>query len=762
MGTQREPDAAPLAGLTVVEWSRSIAGAYAGRVLADVGARVVRVGDRDTLAERPRLADYLHSGKVEAFGTPADAAAHAADVAVLEFADAPEPGFLDSVAAGVVVVVTPWGLAGPWAGAGRPWSELTLQAEGGALPTRGLPDRPPVMTGSDESSWITGSMAAGAVVAALHGGLARQMLDAPLLEVTAYSSTMFQTVSAAVCGTPHHPPPPRRRMTPSVERAADGWVGFNLASAQNHLDFLVLIEKPEWLDDPQMTTFHGRYERYEEFTGAVREWTTRHPVAEIVELAGLFRIPCSPVHNGRTLLDDPQVVARGVVVDHPGGGFAEPAPPFLFAGVRPARGGPAPPPAATPFPRPDGDPKVPLAGLRVLDLGTWWVGSYVGSALGALGADVVKVESTRRIDGGRTLGGVGPDHDHWWECGSIYLGTNSSKRDVTLDLTRPEGRELLVELVRGADVLIENYAPRVLESVGLDWDAVHALNPRLVLHRMPAFGLTGPRRDMVGYAQTVEQYSGLCWRTGYRGGEPLNPNGPADPMGASSSLFALLAALLRARSSGVGELVESPLAEAAIVMAAEQVVTWTAEGRLLGREGNRDATAHLQGVFPALGPECWVAVTVADDVQWSALVEVAQLDGWAADPALRTGAGRRLAADRLDAELAQWTSGRAAAEIVGLLVAAGVPAGVVRDPRFVHEHPHLSRRDHFREADLPWAGRVPLPQLPVRPAAGGWLGRRRPPTLGEHNAEVLGAELGLDPGRLAALEADRVIGTAPS
>lgn len=750
----------PLAGLTVVEWSRSVAGAYAGRVLADAGARVVRFGADEALDGRERLAEYLHSGKAAGAGGVAAALAEQADVAILEFPDAPPPALLESAAAPVVAAVTPWGLRGPWAGTGRPWSELTLQAEAGALLTRGLSDREPVMSGSDECRWIAGSMAAGAVVAALHGGPRRLLLDVPLLEVTAYSSTMFQTVSAAVCATPRETPSARRRLIPSVEQAADGWVGFNLASAQNHLDFLVLIERPEWLDDPQMTTFLGRYERYDEFTSAVRAWTTRHTVAEIVELAGLFRIPCAPVHNGQTIAEDPQVVARGVVAPNPGGGFVEPAPPFRFGGERPVRTGAAPEPAARPFPRTPTD-DLPLAGVRVLDLGTWWVGSYVGSALAALGADVVKVESTRRIDGGRTLGGVSVTQDHWWECGNIYLGTNSGTRNVTLDLTHAAGRELFVELLRGADVLIENYAPRVLESVGLGWAAAHELNPRLVLHRMPAFGLDGPRRDMVGYAQTVEQYSGLCWRTGYADGEPLNPNGPADPMGAANSLFALLAALLRARRTGIGELVESALAEAAIVMSAEQVVAFSADGTLLGRTGNRGARTHLQGVFAAAGAEQWLAVTVETEEQWAGLCKATGFDGWAADPQLGDAAGRRAAADRLEAELGEWAAVRPAAESADLLLAEGVPAAPARDPRFLLENPQLAARDHFVEFDLPWAGRVPLPQLPVRPAAGGWLARRRPPTLGEHNDEVLGGELGVSAERLAALAAERVVGTVP-
>ncbi|MBL7620897.1 CoA transferase [Frankia sp. AgB1.8] len=765
------PPALPLAGIRVAEWSRSLAGGYAGRMLCDAGARVVRVGDREASpALGSALGAYLHGGKVAEPGGLADVVALGADIVLLELPDAPDAAFLAGFGAAAVVVITPWGLSGPWAGAGRPSSELTIQAESGSLSLRGLPNRPPLMTGSSEGLWVTGAMAAAGAVAALQGGRAHRLVDAPLLDVTAYATNLFLDVGASVTGEAPEPPRARNRLNPSVEPAADGYVGFNLASAQNHEDFLVLVERPDWLADPQMTSHQGRYERYDEFTAAVRAWTRRHTVAEIVERASAFRIPCAPVHDGRTILDDPHTVARGFYQPNPSRpGFLEPAPPFLFDGARPRRGVESPPAVAPPpdagqsrprEPEPSDD-TLPFAGLRVLDLGTWWVGGYVGTALGALGADVVKVESTRRVDGSRFLGGLPATHDHWWECGAFYLGANSDKRSVTLDFSTPDGRALLERLIAGADALIENYAPRVLESAGLDWDAVHRINPRLVLHRMPAFGLSGPRRDMVGYAQTVEQFSGLCWRTGYPDADPHNPSGPADPMAAANSLFALSSALLTARRTGRGTLVESPLAEAALVMAGEQVITWTATGVLLDRRGNRDTVAAPQGVFPTAEPERWVALTVADDAQWRALADLAGRADWAADARLATADGRRDRADELEAGLAGWTAGQDRAELVDRLLAAGIPAGEVRDGRFVHDHPHLAARGLYRPVELPWAGTVPLPNLPVRAVSGGWDHRRRPPPLGEHNTEILGEELGLDEDRLAELTRATVIGTVP-
>ncbi len=757
------PLVAPLAGLRVLEWSDSIAGAYAGRLLRDVGASVTRVGGAASLGKGAEMDLFLHHGKdtatAELAELPALAAARGVDVVVLELPDAPVGELLSRFGDAVVVVITPWGLDGPWSGTGRPWSEFTLQVDSGSMSMRGSMASHPIMTGSSEPLWVAGAMAAGAATAALQGGPQGRLIDVCLLEVTSYAMNLFQDIAAAVVKTPQEPFTHRVRLSPSVEPAADGWVGFNLASAQNHQDFLVLIERPEWLADEQMSTFIGRYLRYDEWTAAVRAWTVQHTVAEIVALAGQFRIPCAPVHNGQTVLADEQVVQRGFYAPLPGQTFLVPQPPMLFGGQRPARST-DPAPAAGPAPVAMGS-GAPFAGLRVLDLGTWWVGAYVGSTLGAFGADVVKVESTRRIDGSRTLGGVPQSQDHWWECGNFYLGVNFDKRNVSIDFSHAEGRELLVRLISEADVLIENYAPRVLESVGLDWEAVHALNPRLVMLRMPAFGLSGPRRDMVGYAQTVEQFSGLCWRTGYPGGDPTNPQGPADPMGGASCFFALAAALRRSRATGEGVLVESALAEGALTMSAEQVIRWSAHQELLERRGNRADDVDLQGIFAARGEQRWVGVTVSSDVQWHALLEVTGLTALAEDPQLGTRAGRQARAEELEKLVAGWVADRDAAEAVERLLARGVPAALLRDLRFVHTHPHLAARGSFELTEVPHAGVVPLPTLPFRRAdQPSWL-TRRPPLLGEHNEEILTGELGLGPTELARLAELGVIGTAP-
>ncbi|GAA3146644.1 CoA transferase [Planomonospora alba] len=741
---------APLAGLRVVEISRTVAGAYAGKLFADCGAEVTAFAAVDG----PLGAFLAHGKHPVAELSAAEASIAGADVLIRE-ADGHDEG----PGAPVTVEISPYGRGGPR----RPWTDFTLQAESGSLRLRGLPDSYPLMAGGRPAEWVAGALAAGGALAAiLGGGTAR--LDVALLDVHAYVTNLFVDTRAALQGESRDPMVLRHRLSPSVEPTLDGWVGFNLASAQNLQDFMVLVERPDLLTDEELSTHYGRYRRAKEWNEVVQSWTARHPTGHILEQAALLRIPSSPVHSGATVVEDPHMAERGFFVSE-GTGFTRPDVPFLIGGARPRPDGGALPlrsdgGAARPHPE-AGPGQRPLSGLRVLDLGTWWAGSFAATLLGSLGADVLKVESTRRVDGARLLN-ADPRQELWWERGPFYLGANHNKRAITLDLADPDGLGLLKRLITTADVLLENFAPRVLDNLGLDWEGVHALNPSLVMLRMPAFGLSGPLRERVGYAQTVEQYAGLCWVTGYPEGPPTNPSGPSDPMGGANAVFALLAALRLRAGTGQGLLVEAPLVEAALTMAAEQIVTAAATGRVIGRDGNHSPGIAPQGAYPCAGTESWVAISVVTDAHWSALRDLAKVARWTEDPALGSRAGRQAQQDLLDRELAEWTAEQDAADLVTALLDRGIPAARLTDPRFAHEHPQLAGHGLFEEIDHPVVGRIHLPVVPYRYSGVERWSRLAPPTLGQHTHEVLTGELGLTPEQIDELTARGVIGTRPA
>jgi crotonobetainyl-CoA:carnitine CoA-transferase CaiB-like acyl-CoA transferase len=239
---------------------------------------------------------------------------------------------------------------------------------------------------------------------------------------------------------------------------------------------------------------------------------------------------------------------------------------------------------------------LPLGGVRVLDLTAWWAGPSATHMLAALGADVVHVESIQRPDGMRMMAGAFRGRDRWWEWSPFFLASNANKRGLALNLAAPRGRELALRLLARADAVVENFTPRVLEQWGLGWPAIQAANPRCILVRMPAFGLDGPWRDHTGFAQTMEQMTGLAWRTGHPEDQPRIQRGPCDPLAGMHAAFALLVALAERERSGRGHRVECTMVEGALNAAAEQLVEWSAYGRALGRMGNRSPEATPQGL----------------------------------------------------------------------------------------------------------------------------------------------------------------------
>jgi len=397
----------------------------------------------------------------------------------------------------------------------------------------------------------------------------------------------------------------------------------------------------------------------------------------------------------------------------------------------------------------------------VVDLTAWWAGPSASGLFAALGADVVHVESIQRMDGVRLTGGAFAHRDEWWEYSAFFLHANANKSDVTLDLNSPAGRTLLLRLVERADLVIENYTPRVLEAFDLGWDVIHATNPRAVMVRMPAFGLDGPWRDRPGFAQTMEQITGLAWMTGYADDQPRIQRGPCDPNAGMHGAVAALVALARRDRTGVGCFVEAPMFEAALNIAAEPVIEWTAYGSRIARDGNRGPAAAPQGLYPCSGPESWVALAVETDEQWRVLAHLVGAPELADDPTLAHRSARRRDHDRIDGAIAIWAGALDVDDAVTALNRAGVPAARVIDPRTASQQRQLAARGYFERVEHPIAGTHPTPTLPWRArGVGHWI-RRPAPLLGQHNAEVLGGWLGCTSDELAALEADGVIGTRP-
>ena len=468
-------------------------------------------------------------------------------------------------------------------------------------------------------------------------------VDVAILDCMAVTMTTYPSVFASFFGWPPLAGTGRSIQLPSIEPSSDGCVVFTANSAQQFQDFLVLMERPDLLDDHELAMVGKRFARRAEFIDAVRAYTRTRTSAELLDAAAAFRIPAAPVLDAPGVLAFEHFTDRDVFVPSPSGRFAQPRVPYRIDGFAPRPFTAAPARGAddgaiewageaVPDTAPDDEWRLPLHGVKVVDLTAWWAGPAATNVLAALGADVVKVESVARPDQMRLSGTRHPPADAWWEWGPIFHAANLSKRDVTLDLNSPDGLALLHRLIDSADVLVENFTPRVIDHFGLDFESLRARNPRLVMVRMPSFGLNGPWRDRTGFAQTMEAVSGLAWRTGYEDELPMLVLGACDPIAGAHAVFATLLALRAREDTGEGMLVESVMVESALNVAAEAIVEYGAGAPALGRRGNRGPDAAPQGVYPGSTTDSWVALAIETDAQWDALVTAVGSPAWSGRP----------------------------------------------------------------------------------------------------------------------------------
>jgi crotonobetainyl-CoA:carnitine CoA-transferase CaiB-like acyl-CoA transferase len=850
MRSENEPgEAAPLDGVLVVDLSSGIAGGYCTKVLADAGAEVVKVegrgGDflRRWSASGSRPADedgalfqFLSCSKRSVVLDPDDESDAAVLHTLLGAADAvvwtPDgalggnaaysPQMLAELApTASVVTITPYGLDGPWAD--LVCAEATLQALSGGPAMRGDKSRPPILAGGRMGDWLAGMFAGFALLASRYRGLRTgvgEIVDVSALEALALTMTPYSFTFNELAGRPWRSV--RMANLPDIHRTSDGYVGFMVVTGQQWLDFAAMVEHPEWADDASLGLMNNRSARRDELLPEIDRWTSSQTTAEVVELASLMRIPVAEVGDGKSIPELDHLVERDFYLRNPGGGFLQPDVPYRLGGGA-GRVVPQPAPALgehtdsyrarqLPARRIEADEDaatLPFEGLRVADFTAFWAGPIVGHCLAMLGADVIHVESTQRPDGMRYNSVKKLSEDQWWEWAPMFQAPNTNKRGLTLDMSSTDGLDLARKLIARSDVVVENYSPRVMESWGLDRDNLLALNPELLVLRMPAFGLTGQWRDRVGFAQTMEQISGLAYLTGYPDGHPITPNGPCDPIAGMHAAIALMLGLEHRRRTGAGMQIESIMLGGALNVAAEQVTEYSAYGRLLQRDGNRSPWAAPQGVYlaadnahgdsahgdsahrgtaprgaalggaapggaaedreaPADGDsddgdrDTWVSIAIESDEQWCRFVAAVGSPDWATRDELRTVDGRRVAHDELDEHISAWCASRDADGIVGLLWPAGVPAARVL---FAHEQDGLEQLHHrgfIETVEHPVTGPARHIGFPARFGNGPeHVHRRPPPTLGQHNADVLRDLLGVTGEEYEKLLAAGVIGSKP-
>ena len=796
----RETTEAALSGYAVVDLSSGIAGAYCAKLLADGGADVVKVeppqgnplrhwsasgaaiGDGAdgalfsylACSTRSVVADPMHDDADAEFvdGLLAESAAvvWSRGAGVAEHPDFTPAAIRDRHPHLTVTAITPFGLDGPWHD--RPATEFTLQAWSGGIVGlgRGAPDRAPVYVGGQVGEYLAGAYASAATLASrMRGG--DELIDVSMLETAILGLTYYPVSYFQMLGRPWRDA--RRLTVPGIARAKDGLVDIGCGTAQQWSDLCAMTGHVEWIDEEStLTITQQANERAEELFA----WVADQTVDEIRELATAFRIPNAPVANGSNIEHLDHYVERGSFVINPRDGFTQPAPPYRMSPAMLAHPEPAPrlgehTDAYRRRPPKEGPPTVrvdalPLAGVRVIDMTTFWAGPSCTHMMAMLGADVIHVESSRHPDGTRLIAGIPASVDRWWEQSPIFSGLNTDKRGITLDLQSGTGRDLLKRLLATADVVVENFTPRVLESMGLTYPAIKEIRPDIVMVRMPGFGLDGPWRDNPAFAYVIEAAAGISWLTGYPDRNPFEPYSVGDPNAGVHALNATLLALEYRRRTGEGSLVEAAMVDAALNVAAEQVIEYSAYGALLQRDGNRGPVAAPQNLYLSneideFGrTDSWVAVAVATDEQWAGLRDALGRPEWAMSEELATAAGRRSHHDPIDRHLSAWCAERTRDDIVTALWDHGVPVAKVLQPHRQTEIPQLEFRGFFEPVDHPINPTTPHSTLPFRSSRGPDRVHTMPaPLLGQHNHEVL-HELGLADDEIGRLQAEGVIATA--
>ncbi|RDJ19910.1 CoA transferase [Bosea caraganae] len=781
------PSLAPLAGLRVLELGGDVSLAFAARLLADLGAEVLRAAPPGGDAIRNAapltvggsgLFTYLNHGKKEISAEPATLARLALQADLLLWAPEAEGSAAfrtavprqDEAARPPVIVFTAQGLTG--ARAGAPGNAFTAQHGGGfawhqASPVSDPEGQPPLGCPDLEASMLIGLVGANAAMTALaepRGETPPSWLDISAEDVFAWNLVDALAEYHDGVLTPGRQRTPGREITIAggliwLLPCADGTIVVSPREDHQWERWVELMGNPDWAKDPNLCgTRAVRTAHASEIGRYMRDWSVGVSARPIFEAAQAARVACFPVSTARDLLENRQLAARhffrswvlpdGVAVKMPGLPFTMRS----SGGAALLRTSPIQPPVpadpcfATPHrdivELPRARRHAPLAGIRVVDFSWVVAGPMATKMLGALGAEIIKIESSQRAE--------------FAMRGGWFAGVNNNKRSCTIDITTEEGRALVRGLVAKSDIVVENFSARVLSKNGLAYEDLKAVRPDIVYVSASGLGREGPERDLVAYGSLLQCYSGRVGLIG-KANPKLEAMGvmPAwtDPITSLWESFAILAALRHRAATGEGAYVDLSMLEATVALLPDALLH-VALGRNPPRDGSaEDLGGAPSGLFRCAGDDAWLAVSVSGETSWRGLCRALGRADWAADADMASAEGRRNAAESLREDVAAWCRVRDALEAQAALRSHGVPAARSRGIVDLVEDVQLRQRGIYRQlANGAWS--IALPWMDT----DGWRGKLTPmPELGADNEYVFGEILGLNRERMAALKASGAI-----
>lgn len=768
---------APLAGLRVLEVATGIAGPYAGRLLASAGATVVKTeppeGDparRQPVDDTPLAADqlsplyvHLNAGKLNCSPDSVDPAwpqvVLASDTLTGLIDTAWHPHKLRaSAAAGKpapkLVTVTAWGADGPEPG--QMSDELLVQTATGFLGFNGDEGSGPLRLPGWQAQYTAGGLAASA---------AHLILRRPETHIdVSWLGALLTAVELCYCDALHcqrrrplvGPHPPTAYPSGAIA-CADGFVCPGSIRRDDWEMQCLHLGKPEWIDDPELSHRHRRVRHIETIREVIEPWYAARTKRALFQLALDTPWAIGMVMTPLDALADEHLAARGFLgtVATPEGDAVAPIRPFAAPGL-PVPSQAVSKSAADTFPQLDVDNVHTAAttrlretrSLRVIEMTIAWAGPYVGNILTPLGIDVIKIEAQNPFDGFRTQRpydhGMAPGLEHlvadnrFYEAGGHFNAVNKGKRDCVVTLTSEQGRAAFMELVRNCDALVANFSSHVLPQLGLDFEALCAVNPRMVLVRMPAFGTDGPYANAVGYGSIIEAMGGLGHRQGYeRESARVSNSYFPDPIAGITAGFALMSGLHHAERTGFGIEIDVSQQEGTWMHSGEALVLASTSGRDIGRMGNREpGTAHA-GFLE--GTDGWLAV-VADEPD--------------SDPAGDAIGVLCALLDETESNGGQPT--RTISDLQAALRLAGTRTEYCWDPWTAPDHRRLA--DHLDVVEHPITGdqrhiASPFTLDGTRPEPIGPA-----PAFDQHTDEVFAQVAGLSQTQIAKLRADGHIG----
>jgi crotonobetainyl-CoA:carnitine CoA-transferase CaiB-like acyl-CoA transferase len=772
------------------------AAAFCGKVFVRAGVEVIRVESPDREAPREAADRFLNGGKrrvtldisSEAGRADLDRLAASCDVFVTDWS-ARDVERLELMTVGadsapaLRISITPFGLSGPR----RDWQATasTLLAMGGHTWLAGDEGRAPLTMPWPYPQYQSGHFAYIAAIAYLAGsggsGVSRT-IEVSMLE-TLTSLHQFTDTMWTHGGRLRSRHGNRFENTTNLLlQCVDGW--YEVSLPQNFwVQFSHMIGRGDLAEESLFSTAAGRVEHHAEFAEMIDEAMGDWPVERIMrEGQEVYRVPMGYAAGIGELLDDAhlahnefwqpvpgdEAVKLPTPAVHVSGLAARPEVPVVALGADtdavlaalPKEEGAAQAPSSPAA----SDAEPPLRGVRILDLTRVWAGPVATRILADLGAEVTHVSAPMGRGPLVVRGSPGVDFpeggpgDRPWNRQALFNKLHRNKRSLAVDLKTEQGRRIFLDLVATADVVIENFSPRVMPGLGLGYDELSTANPRIIYVAMPAYGLDGPRRDYIGFGSSIEPTSGFSALLGYSADEPrITAAGISDPIAGTTAVAAILTTLARRADGALLELAQQ---QAGINFLGEFFVQGQLTGRDPERIGNAHPTLAPHGVYRCAGGDEWIALATRNKDEWAALAGAAGR-GWADDARYADLRARQANRAELDAAIEQWTVGFDKYELTELLQATGVAAGPVQSAPGWLADEQLEARGYFVELDHPDAGLGRWDGSPIlvdgRRDYGWWPAAAG---LGADNEAIL-RDLGRSDAEIATLQADGIVVDRP-